>query len=69
MEDYVTSIALKKEHVILGGDFNIHVEDSNDTLAEDFMDLMNSMGFEQVIDFPTHIKGGTLDLIFVRNRL
>ena len=67
MEDYVMKVALKKEHVIIWGDFNIHVEDSNDTIATEFLDLMNSMGFEQLINFPTHKSGGTLDLVFVRD--
>ena len=67
IEEYTTSLTVKKEDIILWGDFNIHVEDSNDTFAEDFIDLMKSMGFEQLIDFPTHIRGGTLDLVFTRD--
>ena len=67
IEDYVATKTLSQERVVLMGDFNIHVEDTNDVLAVDFIDLMKSMGFHQIVSSPTHVKGGTLDLIFVQD--
>ena len=67
IEQYVLSKAVSQEHIIIWGDFNFHVENPSDTVAQDFLDLMHSMGFNQLINFPTHNAGGTLDLIFLRD--
>ena len=29
----------------------------------DFQDLLMALGLQQIVDFPTHVKGNTLDLI------
>ena len=67
IEKYVSTKILIQEKIILMGDFNIHVENQNDTFVEEFLDLMKSMGFDQIVHTPTHKLGGTLDLIFVRD--
>ena len=67
IENYVATKILNLEQVIIMGDFNIHVHDTNDTFAKEFIDVMKSMGFIQIVNSPTHNKGGTLDLIFVRD--
>ena len=51
------------------GDFNIHVQEESNIFAKDFLDLMESFGFRQLITFPTHIAGNTLDLVFVRDSI
>ena len=45
------------------GDFNIHISDITNTDGEDFRDLLMALGLQQIVDFPTHVKGNTLDLI------
>ena len=47
--------------------FNIHVDDSNDAYAVEFLDMLESMGFMQYVDVPTHEQGHTLDLVITRN--
>ena len=47
--------------------FNIHVDDSNDAYAVGFLDMLESMGFMQHVDVPTHEQGHTLDLVITRN--
>ncbi len=48
---------------IIAGDFNFHIEDSKDYWAKQFVDLYDSKGFIQHVSSPTHISGGTLDLV------
>ncbi|XP_072562298.1 uncharacterized protein [Paramormyrops kingsleyae] len=48
--------------VILLGDFNIHV-DTDCPSASELCSVLNSFSFVQHIDFPTHDKGHTLDLV------
>jgi exonuclease III len=62
-ENYLDSLLLKSGTPILCGDFNIHVEDTNDKVAKTFVDLYESKGFLQHVKSSTHIAGGTLDLV------
>ena len=48
------------------GNFNIHVDVPNDIDAVKFLDLLESLGFEQHVTKPTHIFGRTLDLFITR---
>ena len=46
------------------GDFNIHSEVNDSRLSNEFLDLLESFGFTQIVKSPTHVAGNTLDLIF-----
>ena len=59
---YTESIILSKEHLLILGDFNIHVDVLSDPDTRKFLDLLYSLGLEQHVDQPTHIHGHTLDL-------
>lgn len=59
----LTHLATLSPNVILLGDFNIHMDNSNLPLTRDFSSCLESFGFYQYSDFPTHSKGHTLDLI------
>ena len=52
--------------MLVPGDFNIHVDVPNDIDAVKFLDLLESLGFEQHVTKPTHIFGRTLDLFITR---
>jgi len=45
------------------GDFNIHVDKATATDTNHFLSCLDSFGLKQFIDFPTHSKGHTLDLV------
>ena len=45
------------------GDFNIHVDDLDNSNAEQFNDVCTAIGLEQVINFGTHVQGHTLDMV------
>ena len=52
------------ENAIIWGDFNIHIEDTNDYNIKIFVDTMEALGLKQHITEPTHQKWNMLDLIF-----
>ena len=49
--------------IIIGGDFNIHVEKASDPDAVRFADLLSSFNLVQHVTGPTHVSGGTLDVV------
>ena len=65
--DLTESTILSKEALIVVGDYNIHVDVPNDTVALKFLDLLESLGLEQHVTEPTHIHGHTLVLVITRN--
>ena len=65
--EYMESVIVSKEPLIITGDFNFHVDDGRDTDACNFMDMINSLGLDQHMKGPTHRSGHTLDLIMTRN--
>ena len=54
---------LKSDKVIIVGDFNIHVDVDNDSLSNEFISLIDSIGFCQSVNKPTHCFNHTLDLV------
>ena len=64
--EYLESIVLSPEPLLVTGDMNIHVDDTNDTDAVKFLDLLESMGMTQHVNTPTHRAGHTLDLMITR---
>ena len=50
--------------LIIAGNFNIHVNDVNSSDARQFIDAMEALGFDQLVDFCTHKSGNILDLMF-----
>ena len=62
--EYLDSVVNKVGSPIICGDFNFHVEDTQNKAANDFISLCSSKGFIQHVKSKTHISGGTLDLVF-----
>ena len=63
---YMESIILTPEPLIITGDFNIHVNNTNDSDACEFLDLLASLGLKQHVVGPTHEGGHTLALVITR---
>ena len=63
---YMESIILTLEPLIITSDFNIHVNNTNDSNACEFLDLLASLGLKQHFIGPTHEGGHTLDLVITR---
>ena len=63
---YMESIILSNDHLLILGDFNIHMDVSTDADTAKFVDLLESLGLEQHVSGPTHTDGHTLDLVITR---
>ena len=61
--DYLESVIMSSEPLVLLGDFNIHVDVPTDMHAIQFRDLLDSMGLQQHVKRLTHVHGHTLDLL------
>ena len=53
---------LKKEHLVIAGDFNIHVDVPHDPDSVKLLDLLQSVGLQQHITEPTQIQGHLISL-------
>jgi hypothetical protein len=53
--------------VLVTGDFNIHIEKSNDPHTLTLLNLLSAYGFSCRVNGPTHDLGGTLDVVFSRD--
>ena len=56
-----------REELLIVGDFNIHVDSSNNE-SKGFLDILNANGLTQHVTSPTHQKGHTLDLVITREQ-
>lgn len=61
--DFLSDLVLRADKVIIIGDFNIHVDIINDSFRNGFISLLESIGFLQQINQPTHTFNHTLDLV------
>jgi len=58
-------IVQRKCPFVIGGDFNIHVEDPSDPNAKRLTSVLAGFGLEQRVERPTHRRGGTLDVVIL----
>lgn len=64
-DDLLERLFASKNHIILG-DFNIHIDHSDDYLAMRFVQMFQQYGFCQYVRDPTHVGGHILDLLIAR---
>ena len=64
--EYLESILMSNEPLLITGDFNFHMDvlSNPDTIC--FNDLLDSVGLIQHVKLPTRIPGHTLDLFISR---
>ena len=63
--DWIGEIVMTYDNIIITGDFNLHVNEVDDTEIQVFNNTITALGFNQVLDFETHKQGNQLDLILV----
>lgn len=56
-------VCLSTGHLIIAGDFNIHMDNNENPHCIQFDNILNSFGLKQHVNQPTQIFGHTLDLI------
>ena len=68
-EDYLTTLVTKSGTPVLMGDFNLHLENVDDSNCRKFNDLFEQFCYKQNVpsDVPTHRDGGCLDLVLTCN--
>ena len=49
--------------LVLMGDFNLHIDTSSSD-ARQFTDILESLDMDLHVNFPTHIHGNSVDLMF-----
>ena len=59
-------LATYNEEVLILGDFSFHLEQSDNTDAQTFLNILWSHGFESSTNQPTYNQGGWLDVIASR---
>ena len=64
--EFLPSIILANEHLIITGDFNFHIDDPSDSESNKFKELLLEFGLKQHVNVVTHNAGHTLDLIITR---
>ena len=66
-EMLVNEASLISGHMVLLGDFNMHVDCPSKSDVAQFLSIIDSAGLVQHVMGPTHSLGHTLDLIITRN--
>ncbi len=61
--DFLSDLLVNVNKALIVGDFNIHVDNTNDALGLAFIDLINSLGVKQNVTGPTHRFNHMLNLI------
>ena len=67
-DDFLQSIFLSYDHIIICGDINIHL-DSTDKTSLDFMDILHSYGLIQHVSDPTHKSNHIIDVVISSHQL
>ena len=65
--DLIEQTSNLSEKLIILGDFNIHVDNNNDSEANQFLDLLDAFGLKQHVSGSTHVRGHTLHLVISRD--
>nr|XP_054768161.1 uncharacterized protein LOC129275690 [Lytechinus pictus] len=60
------SAAIDDNCPLIVGDFNIHVDNTSASYVRTFLGSLDSLGFQQHVQEPTHRAGHTIDLIISR---
>ena len=63
---YLENVVMCPEILVITGDFNFLVDDSTNSDANTFTELLETFGLLQHISLPTHVLGHTLDLLITK---
>ena len=63
LSEFLTQLTAISPSALLLGDFNVHMDSTTCTMASELLEILSFFKITQHIDFPTHNKGHTLDLV------
>ena len=69
MSEHIELLASYSCPVYLTGNFNIHVQNSNDPFTVELFEMLNTFRLTQHVGEPTHELGGTSDLYITNDDL
>ena len=58
---------LRHQRLLIAGDFNVHVNETSSNETQLLHSVLNGYSLVQNVNFKTHMKGNTLDLIITRD--
>ena len=61
--DFLATFLVEHNNIIITGDFNIHVNNTNDPEAHIFLDTMEALELANHVNFAVHNRGNTVDLV------
>ena len=61
--DFLSALVVNSDKILIVGDFNIHMDNENNSLTIAFQSLIDSIGFSQHVNTPTHHHNHTIDLV------
>ena len=64
--DFLDQVVVIPDELIITGDLNFHLDDTNDGDARKFIQSLEDHGFIQNVTGPTHKHGHTLDVLITR---
>ena len=64
----MNTLSTYNEEVIILGDFNFHLEQADDTITQNFSNLLTLHNFYSSIDQPTHKLGEWLDIVACKQK-
>ena len=67
MLSFFGQVSLLNGHVVILGDFNMHIDLPELPASRQFINLIDRAGFQQHVNSPTHNRGHTLDLVISRS--
>ncbi len=66
--DFLSDLLVNDDKALIVGDFNIHVDNTNDALELAFTDLINSFGVKQNVTFKVVVVwtvGGVSEICYI----
>ena len=66
-EEFLSVFSSKSGHHLITGDFNVHVEKLLCPFAQSFLQILEDHCWIQHVREPTHLLGGTLDLVLTKD--
>ena len=65
--NYLETIVLSPEILLISGDFNFHLDDMANTNTMKFNEMLETFGLKQHVSKPTHSSNHILDLLITRS--
>ena len=64
--DYMENFLTMNHNIVILDNFNLHTDNQEDPEAQVFTGMMDALGLDCHINFPSHQSGHSLDLVFTK---